>query len=263
VTLLGFVGLAVAGALGMYYGVGGWFEWRYYVRRRETAHEWKIQPRRGASARVRRRDLALGTGNLVVASVASGALAHAVATTNPTAVYMSGETHGVAFSVATALAYFLLTDAGLYWAHRGFHRPALFRAVHRLHHRNTTPSAFTSAAAHPIEFFSYQAIMLAPLFFLPVHAAGVIAVLVYQNFVALLDHSGVNLGSLLPWQPPPRFHDDHHVHFHVNYGQTLGVWDWAFGTWRREGRVYGEHVFGGRGRPDLDARGEARRVRYR
>ena len=53
----------------------------------------------------------------------------------------------------------------------------------------------------------------------------------------------------MPWQPPTRFHDDHHVHFHVNYGQNLSLWDWAFGTYRREGRVYGEAVFGGRGAP--------------
>jgi Delta7-sterol 5-desaturase len=262
-TLLGFVGMALAGGLGMYYGIGGWFEWRYYRKRRAHPEEWKIQPRRFAPPRVRRRDLVLGTANLAVASILSGVLAHAIATDNPTAVYFGGSSHGVTYSLATAVAYFLITDAGLYWAHRLFHRPALFRSIHRFHHRNTTPTAFTSAATHPVEFFTYQAVVLAPLFVLPMHVAGVIAVLLYQNFVALVDHSGVKLGALVPWQPPPSFHDDHHVHFHVNYGQTLGLWDRVFGTWRREGRVYGEHVFGGRGRADSHAEGPARRVSYR
>ena len=73
--------------------------------------------------------------------------------------------------------------------------------------------------------------------------------LVYQNYVGMLDHSGVDLHSWVPWQPPTRFHDDHHVYFHVNYGQNLSAWDRLFGTYRREGRVYGVEVFGGRGAP--------------
>jgi lathosterol oxidase len=71
--------------------------------------------------------------------------------------------------------------------------------------------------------------------------------LLYQNYVALIDHSGVRFHSWFPWQPPTQFHDDHHVHFHVNYGQNLGVWDRLFGTWRLHGRRYGAEVFGGRG----------------
>ncbi len=117
-------------------------------------------------------------------------------------------------------------------------------------------------AMHPAEFALYQAIMLVPLFWYPIHVVGLVVVLVYQNTIALLDHSGIAFRSHLPWQPPPRFHDDHHVHFHVNYGQTLGVWDRVFGTWRREGRVYGEHVFGGKGAPDPRAR-TSPRVDYR
>jgi lathosterol oxidase len=136
------------------------------------------------------------------------------------------------------------TEYGLlYGAHRLLHRKILFRYIHRVHHRWTSPTAFTAPAMHPLEFALYQSIMLAPLFFLPIHVVGLVTVLVYQNTIAFLDHSGVALGSVLPWQPPPRFHDDHHVHFHVNYGQTLGLWDRVFGTWRRADGTYGEQVF--------------------
>jgi lathosterol oxidase len=91
--------------------------------------------------------------------------------------------------------------------------------------------------------------MLLPLFVMPVYVGGLIFVLVYQNYVALVDHSGIDFHSWYPWQPPTRFHDDHHVHFHVNYGQNMGIWDRLFGTYRRSDRVYGEDVFGGRGAP--------------
>ena len=46
------------------------------------------------------------------------------------------------------------------------------------------------------------------------------------------------------------------MYFHVNYGQTLGIWDRLFGTHRREGRVYGVEVFGGKGAPRPGARGD-------
>jgi lathosterol oxidase len=256
-TLPGFVAVAVLGGMGSYLAVGAAFHVWYYRRQRDRAHAWKCQPRRFAPARIRRRDLWLGSANLTVASILSGVLAHAIATDNPTRVYVSG--HTVTFAVLSTLAYFVLTDFLLYAAHRGFHHPPLFRAIHRVHHKNTTPSAFTAMAMHPLEFAVYQGVMVVPLFLWPIPVAGLVAVLVYQNLIALLDHSGVNLRSHLPWQPPPRFHDDHHLYFHVNYGQTLGVWDRVFGTWRREGRRYGEDVFGGRGAP---AGGPERLVDY-
>jgi lathosterol oxidase len=243
-----FVALALAGGLGMYFGFGGAFELLYY-RRRDRAAAWKIQPRRWPSARARRNEILLGAANTAAASVVSGLFAHHVASGGASSIYFHLSDHGVAFTLATTLLYFVLTDGALYGAHRLFHHRLLFRHVHRVHHRWTSPTAFTAAAMHPLEFAVYQSIMLVPLFVLPIHVVGLVAVLIYQNSIAFLDHSGVNLGSFLPWQPPPRFHDDHHVYFHVNYGQTLGLWDRVFGTWRRVGRVYGEHVFGGKGAP--------------
>jgi hypothetical protein len=66
----------------------------------------------------------------------------------------------------------------------------------------------------------------------------------------IIDHSGVRLYSRWPWQGPTMFHDDHHVHFHVNFGQHLAFWDRFHGTLRRTGRRYGVDVFGGKGEPD-------------
>jgi lathosterol oxidase len=221
------------GGFGLYLGIGGLFEWLYYRRRRADAAAWKCQPGRWSDRRARRAELLLGSANLAAASIGSGLFAWWVARGGGTAIYFDLAGRGLPFTVATALGYFALTDCALYWAHRILHRKALFRAIHRVHHRWTAPTAFTAMAMHPLEFALYQSIMLVPLFVLPVHVAALIAVLIYQNIIALLDHSGVDLGSLLPWQPPPRFHDDHHVYFQLNYGQTLGLWDRLFGTWRR------------------------------
>lgn len=225
----GFVAVAIAGGLGMYVGFGLWFELRYY-RRRHRAAAWKLQPRRWPSPRARRNEILLGVANTVAASVASGLFAHHVASGGRSSIYFDLAHHGLAFSIATTLAYFVLTDGALYGAHRLLHHRALFRHIHRVHHRWTAPTVFTAPAMHPLELALYQGLVMAPLLFLPIHVVGLVAVLVYQNGIAFLDHSGVALGSVLPWQPPPRFHDDHHVHVHGNYGQTLGLWDRLFGT---------------------------------
>src|SRR5688572_6907631 len=164
--VLVYVGGALLGGLGMYFGIGGLFELVYYRRRRATPERWKCQPRRFAPARLRKQEILLGSVNLIAGSTLSGLFAAYVASGGASSIYFDLERHGIVFSLATALVYFLATDCALYWAHRIYHRPALFRAIHRWHHRNTSPSAFTSAAMHPIEFLTYQGIMLAPLFFL-------------------------------------------------------------------------------------------------
>jgi Delta7-sterol 5-desaturase len=242
------VAAALAGGLGMYFGLGGLLELRFYRRRAEAA-AWKLQPGRWPSRRARRRELLLGLANVTFASIATGLFAAYVVLGGRSAVSFDLAELGLLVGLATPLVYFVGTDAALYGAHRLLHRRWLFRHIHRVHHRWTSPTAFTAMAMHPLELALYQAVMLLPLLVLPIHAVGVIAVLLYHNTIALLDHSGVALGSVVPWQPPPRFHDDHHVHVHVNYGQTLGVWDRLFGTWRRVGRVYGAEVFGGKGAP--------------
>ena len=232
-TLGEYIACALAGGFGLYLGIGGLFELLYYRRRRDRAAEWKCQPRRFADRRARRAELLLGSANLAAASIGTGLFAWwVIERGGRTAIYFDLGAHGLGFTVASALLYFAATDCALYWAHRTMHRKALYRAIHRVHHRWTAPTAFTAMAMHPVEFALYQAIMLAPLFVLPLHLVALIAVLVYQNLIALLDHSGVDLVSLLPWQPPPRFHDDHHVYVQLNYGQTLGLWDRLFGTWR-------------------------------
>ena len=242
--------LALLGAMVPYFALGGYFERAYYRGRRDDPSSWKIQPRRFTPPSRRRAEIAVSVFNLTFASLLSGYLAYRVGSDNPTRIYLGTGEHGAAFGLAMTAFYFAGTDLGLYAAHRLMHRPLLFRAIHRWHHRTLSPTAFTAPAMHPLEFALYQAVVTAPLFLVPIPAWGVAATLGFHNIVALFDHSGINFRAWFPWQPPPRFHDDHHAYFHVNFGQTLGWWDFMFDTWRREGRVYGEYVYGGRGTPN-------------
>src|SRR6185437_5106031 len=87
-SVWGYVAVAIAGGLGMYFGIGGLFELAYY-RRRAQAAAWKLQPRRWPTARARRREIALGAANMTLGSIASGLFAHHVATGGASAIYTS------------------------------------------------------------------------------------------------------------------------------------------------------------------------------
>src|SRR6185369_1491962 len=108
-TFLGQVALAIAGGWLMYFGVGGAFELLYYRRRRARPDDWKCQPRRFPPRRMRVLEILLGAGNLTAASVASGCFAWWITHSgrDATAVYFDLARHGLAFSVATTIVYFL------------------------------------------------------------------------------------------------------------------------------------------------------------
>lgn len=260
---LRFVGGSLFVGLGLYVVVGAAIFRHYYVQRRSEAQKWKCQPDRFPTPRMQQADLRLGLFNLSVGSALSGLLAYYAATGGRTGLYFTVGERGLGFTLLSTVCYFLATDLLLYAAHRIYHRPRLFRLIHRVHHRNTTPTPFTAYSMHPIEFLTYEAVALLPLFFFPVYAGAAIATLLYSNITAMLQHSGVRMSSLLPWQPVTLFHDDHHKFFHVNYGQNLALWDRVFGTLRRHDRRYGAEIFGGRGAPRGSVTSAAEFVDYR
>jgi lathosterol oxidase len=256
-----FVGGSVLFSLVVYLGLGGALELVYYRGRRARAAEWKCQPGRWLSPALARHALVLGTCNMVAGAAVSGVIAYFIYSRGWSRLYFDFSRHGVAYTVATTVLLYLLTDAGAYYSHRMFHSQLLFHPIHKWHHRYTIPNPFTVSAMHPLEWFVYQAILFLPAFVIPFHVASYVAVLLYIYYYGLIDHSGIKLRSWFPWQPPALFHDDHHKYFHCNFGQNSALWDWLHGTARVQGRRYGEHVFGGRGISDSDGNGGAR-IRY-
>jgi len=244
------VGATLAG-LTAYHVVAGYYHYRYYVLRRRAPETWKCQPDRFLSGELQRAAMASGTLNLTLGGMVTGALVYGfVEGWLPTAVYTDVAAYGWAYTLCMTVVLFVMLDCINYWVHRMMHIKVLYRRFHRHHHRYVATSPYVTTAMHPVELFAQQAASFAPLFFIPFHAASVAAVLLYILVFNIIDHSGVRLTSILPWQPPSRYHDDHHAHFHVNYGQHLMLWDRIHGTLRRENRRYGQDVFGGRGLPD-------------
>lgn len=241
------VTVASLGGLVVYFGFGGWLYHRYYVVRRDRAADWKIQPRRFQPPDKHRWGINVAAGNMVLGGLVSGSFAYYVIGGGYSALYFDVADYGLLYTIVSVGLLFLAIEASAYYTHRLLHRKWLFRNFHRWHHRCVAPTPYNTVTMHPVEFLMLQASAFLPIFVLPVHAYVFIGMLVYVLVFNIMDHSGIDMRHLLPWHSTSRFHDDHHVYFHCNFGQNLAVFDRFHGTMRRRNRRYGAKVFGGKG----------------
>lgn len=259
---IGLVVVSMAGGLAISWTVGGYYHLRYYVRRRHEPETWKCQPKRFLSPELARHAMKLGTLNLAIGGFLSGTLIYAVGHGFEMPVYFQVAERGWAYTLGSTVFLFVLADFLAYWTHRALHFKPLFQRIHHWHHRYVATTPFVTTAMHPVEFLMFQAVVFLPLFFIPFHYVSIAAVLVYALVFNTIDHSGVRLTSRIPWQGPSTFHDDHHAHFHCNFGQHMGLWDRLFGTLRRQDRAYGIEAFHSGRSTDAGADGESPYVRY-
>jgi lathosterol oxidase len=235
------VGISLLASVGSFWGVGGFLHYHYYVRRRGQAAGWKLQPERWLGRRQVRQAFALGSVNILAGALLGGTFAWQVARGGGAALYFDAARFGWAWLAASAVLGFVLIDAGLYYSHRLLHHRALFRYVHRWHHKFVAPIVFTTTAMHPIEFLVFFCVLLLPALVVPMYVGVYVALVAYTYLVGMVDHLGVRLR--LPLHGETSFHDEHHVHFHCNYGHHTTLFDRLHGTVRRRDRVYGEDIF--------------------
>ena len=154
--------------------------------------------------------------------------------------------------VPQVLLVLLVFDAQFYWVHRTAHRhPVLFRLLHREHHADRYPDAWSSMYQHPLDFFLATAMPMAWGVLLPVHEAAWWVALISANYINLAGHAGVEVtrrtpGLLVPngiaamldpqragvsrWFNAVTHHDLHHQRYTVNYGLYFTIWDRIMGT---------------------------------
>ncbi len=244
--------VSIAGGLVIFHAVAAYYHIKYYVRRKDDPKAWKCQPKRFLRTEQQRDAALLSSFNLVIGGAISGTIIYAVLKGWQSLLYFDVAEYGWAYTIASGVLLFVLNDAGAYYVHRALHLPWMYRRIHRHHHRFVATTPYVTIAVHPLELVALQASSLAPIFFIPFHPATIAVVLIYILVFNIIDHSGVDLKSSLPWQGPSLYHDNHHSQFHVNFGQHLMIWDRMHGTLRRKNRKYGVKVFGGRGAGDGD-----------
>ncbi|XP_041485003.1 delta(7)-sterol-C5(6)-desaturase-like [Lytechinus variegatus] len=240
---------SLLGGFVILYGVGGWLKWYFYIQRRDRAAEWKCQPDRFLTPEDDRLEFRLGSMNMAIGSVLSGILVTYINNGGETKLYYNISDYGWMYFLLSIPVNYVYNEAAAYYSHKAMHYPPWYKRYHKLHHRFKCPTPFGAVAMHPYEFLTLQFLIELPLFFVPMHAGVFIFWLIYGYYYSILDHSGIHLDPLWPWQPAVIFHDNHHKFFHCNFGFNTELFDKLHGTLMRNDRHYSETIFGGQGAP--------------
>ncbi len=143
---------------------------------------------------------------------------------------------------AQLVAFFVGRDFIHYWVHRLLHKaPPLWR-VHQVHHSVRQMGFAAHMRFHPLENAIYRSVEYLPLAALGFHAEH----LFYAHMTALIIGHCNHANFRLPLGPlrflfnSPQMHIWHHAialpaphlrrHDGVNFGVSLSVWDYLFGT---------------------------------
>ncbi|XP_018578004.1 lathosterol oxidase-like [Anoplophora glabripennis] len=234
----------------IYFVIGGFLHWYYYVRQRHRAEEWKCQPKNWLSPELETHEIILGSTTLFLNASMSAVLACHIANGGYSTVYYDIPQYGWMWFVLQFPVIFIYQDYCTYWLHRTYHLPFLYKRFHKLHHKYKHPTAFSVTAIHPFESLHIQLTLTMPLFLVPLHWFPFYTVALYTYYHGIIDHSGINFKAhwWQPWQPDAIFHDNHHQYFHVNFGFNIELWDKIHGTYRRKDRIYREDIFYGKGK---------------
>ena len=252
-----YVLLSLLGANLFYLGLGGFVHWKHYVKNRDKAAEWKIQPNKFLTKKQTIEAIKLGIFNMNVASFMSGLIAWGIFEKGWTQMYFNVSDYGYGWTILSFFLALLFLDGAAYYYHALGHRPFMYKHFHKYHHRYSAPEFYTLSAVHPVEWFVQICYTFAPVFLFPIYGIAYLFVLIIAFLYGFWDHSGIKLNFNLPLHGSNSFHDDHHKYFHVNFGFLTPLFDMIHDTARREGHRYKEDTFtGGKGIVNLEQLGE-------
>ncbi|TPN39279.1 sterol desaturase family protein [Mesorhizobium sp. B2-3-3] len=135
----------------------------------------------------------------------------------------------------------LITDIGVYWAHRAFHKiPALWK-FHAVHHGIEELDWLGAFHSHPVDAIATKAISLTPIFLLGFSEASVAVFSMIYFGHTMLVHSNLRVpfGPLKWLIASPQFHRWHHANqreaYDKNFAGQLPLLDVLFGTYNATG----------------------------
>ncbi|KAF8905659.1 fatty acid hydroxylase [Mucidula mucida] len=152
-------------------------------------------------------------------------------------LYNGLDTYGYFYLVASVPLFLFFTDYCIYWIHRWLHVPAVYKALHKPHHKWISmslsisyvpysrvlpvPTPFASHAFHPADGYCQSLPYHLFVFIFPMHRFLYLFMFVLVNFWAIFIHdsdmiTGHPLESVING---PAHHTLHHIYFTVNYGQ--------------------------------------------
>lgn len=145
----------------------------------------------------------------------------------------------------------LIFDLIHYCVHRGCHAvPVLYRNIHKYHHSESSPSAYTSFKLSPPDvILSYSIPFLITFFVTPIPYTNPYEIVLLCNYMKYQEIGGHLGKKLSPTSSFPQFvwlprclgiqlytedHDLHHQKINCNYSKRFRVWDKIFGTYKQQ-----------------------------
>jgi lathosterol oxidase len=128
--------------------------------------------------------------------------------------------------------FIAFTDYCIYWIHRGLHHPAVYKRLHKPHHKWIMPTPFASHAFHPLDGFAQGVPYHVFPFLFPLQKWAYVALFVFINIWTVLIHDGEFL-SVNPVVNGAACHTIHHIEFQGNYGQFSTLPDRMGGTYKK------------------------------
>jgi lathosterol oxidase len=190
----------------------------------------------GREAQIR-REIGWSLLSAAVYGVPAGVVAWGWHAHGWTRVYTDLAAYPLWYLPVSVLLYLALHDTWFYWTHRLLHRPAWFRAAHAVHHASRPPTAWAAMSFHPLEALSGAVVIPALVFVVPIHFAGLGAVLAIMTVMGISNHMGWEmfpralLGSRVGgWLITASHHQRHHDAYACNYGLYFRFWDRLCGT---------------------------------
>lgn len=137
----------------------------------------------------------------------------------------------------SVLTFLFLHDTWFYWTHRLMHRPAIFKAMHAVHHASRPPTAWTAMSFHPWETLTGAIVIPILILALPIHIGALAVVLTVMTVMGVTNHMGWEMfprwlvhGRAGNWLITASHHQLHHQKYRCNYGLYFRFWDRVCGT---------------------------------
>lgn len=137
------------------------------------------------------------------------------------------------------VVFFLLADLFEWGIHNLLHRVPWLWELHKVHHSIEQLDWIGNFRFHWMEIVVYRGLTYLPLAVLGADARVILAIAVVATLIGHLNHSNLYLswGPLRYVLNSPRMHVWHHDRewpadrsHGVNFGISLSLWDWLFGT---------------------------------
>ena len=206
--------IGVASSQLMYQAMCSFFQFYYYTLQRGSPEKWKCQPHRFLTRSNEIHEIVVGTVNMTFSGSISGLCTCWIMNGNYNKLYFRLDEYGYPYFLFSMAALFLWIEAWAYYTHTMIHMPWLYKHIHKHHHRYHSPTAYSVIAMSPFELAMDTSYVMAPMFLFPINALAYVTVVVYVYYYGVIDHSGIKMDALFPWQPDSMFHDDHHRYVH-------------------------------------------------